>query len=204
MHAPYCAHLILINFTKSKPHCDRRSVGQSALVSSPFSSQRPNFSYCQTVAVLLMWGALSDEKTGLSFVAVIVNSTWRLYLQIYLSPSYTVVCQKSSFPCGYLLFTVLRVILAAILLHEFWYNSCDGHCSVFCLNELCRDLLKYRCDYLGHVVQIWTVCIRSLKWLTWYLLCFSGGGANLCSWGCCCYCVLLRCTAAKDSPEAVA
>jgi hypothetical protein len=27
----------------------------------------PDFYYCQTVAVLLMWGALSEEKTGLSF-----------------------------------------------------------------------------------------------------------------------------------------
>jgi hypothetical protein len=28
---------------------------------------RPNFDYCQTVACLLMWVALSDERTGLSF-----------------------------------------------------------------------------------------------------------------------------------------
>jgi hypothetical protein len=28
---------------------------------------RPDFYYCQIVASLLMWGALSDERTGLSF-----------------------------------------------------------------------------------------------------------------------------------------
>jgi hypothetical protein len=28
---------------------------------------RPDFYYCQTVAGLFMWGALSDERTGLSF-----------------------------------------------------------------------------------------------------------------------------------------
>jgi hypothetical protein len=28
---------------------------------------RPDFYYCQTVAALLMWGAYSDERTGLSF-----------------------------------------------------------------------------------------------------------------------------------------
>jgi hypothetical protein len=28
---------------------------------------RPDFYYCQTVAGLLMWGALSEERTGLSF-----------------------------------------------------------------------------------------------------------------------------------------
>jgi hypothetical protein len=30
----------------------------------------PGFRYCQTVAGLLMWGALSDERTGLSFTTV--------------------------------------------------------------------------------------------------------------------------------------
>jgi hypothetical protein len=29
---------------------------------------RPDLCYCQTVAGLFMWGALSDERTGLSFI----------------------------------------------------------------------------------------------------------------------------------------
>jgi hypothetical protein len=44
--------------------------GQSASVSwskAPISGLRPDFYYCQTVAGLLMWGALADEKMGLSF-----------------------------------------------------------------------------------------------------------------------------------------
>jgi hypothetical protein len=44
--------------------------GQSASLSwnkAPVWGLRPDFYYCQTVADLLMWGALSDEKTGLSF-----------------------------------------------------------------------------------------------------------------------------------------
>jgi hypothetical protein len=43
---------------------------QSASVSwnkAPIWGLRPDFYYCQTVAGLLMWGALSDERTGLSF-----------------------------------------------------------------------------------------------------------------------------------------
>jgi hypothetical protein len=32
---------------------------------------RPDFYYCQTVAGLLMWGALSDERTGLSFTVAL-------------------------------------------------------------------------------------------------------------------------------------
>jgi hypothetical protein len=44
--------------------------GQSASLSSnkaPIWGLRPDFYYCQTVAGLLMWGALCDERTGLSF-----------------------------------------------------------------------------------------------------------------------------------------
>jgi hypothetical protein len=44
--------------------------GQSASLSwfqAPISGPRPNFYYCHTVAGLLMWGAVSDERTDLSF-----------------------------------------------------------------------------------------------------------------------------------------
>jgi hypothetical protein len=44
--------------------------GQSASLSwnkAPICGLWPDFYYCQTVAGLLMWGALSDERTGLSF-----------------------------------------------------------------------------------------------------------------------------------------
>jgi hypothetical protein len=44
--------------------------GQSASVSwniAPIWGLRPDFYYCQTVVGSLIWGALSDERTGLSF-----------------------------------------------------------------------------------------------------------------------------------------
>jgi hypothetical protein len=53
--------------SKSKLCYDLGSVGQSVLVSSTRRDLRPDFYYCQTVAGLLMWGALSDERTGLPF-----------------------------------------------------------------------------------------------------------------------------------------
>jgi hypothetical protein len=34
---------------------------------APIWGFRPDLYYCQTVACLLMWGVLSDERTGLSF-----------------------------------------------------------------------------------------------------------------------------------------
>jgi hypothetical protein len=49
--------------SKSKLCYDQRSVGQSVLV----STLRPDFYYCQTVMGLLMWGTLSDKRTGLPF-----------------------------------------------------------------------------------------------------------------------------------------
>jgi hypothetical protein len=44
--------------------------GQSASLSwnkAPIWDLQPNLYYCQTVAGLLIWGALADERTGLSF-----------------------------------------------------------------------------------------------------------------------------------------
>jgi hypothetical protein len=41
---------------------------------APIWGLRPDLYYCQTVAGLLMWGALSDERTSLSFARVTVSS----------------------------------------------------------------------------------------------------------------------------------
>jgi hypothetical protein len=50
--------------------------GQSASLSwnkAPIWVIRPDFYYCKTVAGLMMFGVLSDEKTGLSFTNVTVS-----------------------------------------------------------------------------------------------------------------------------------
>jgi hypothetical protein len=54
----------------SELYYDRRSVGQSVSLSwyqALIWGLRPDFCYCQTIAGLLMSGALSDERSGLSF-----------------------------------------------------------------------------------------------------------------------------------------
>jgi hypothetical protein len=53
----------LLMWNTSKLYCDRRSVGQSVLVSSTHMGPRTRF-LLLSVAGLLMWGALSDERTG--------------------------------------------------------------------------------------------------------------------------------------------
>jgi hypothetical protein len=94
---------------KSKSHYDRRSVGQSVLVSSPIWGPTPDFCYSQTFAVLSMWDDLSDERTGLSFLAVIISSTWHLYLQLYLSAFYTFldICQESGSLWIYIIYSFI-------------------------------------------------------------------------------------------------
>jgi hypothetical protein len=61
---------IYFNESKLKSRYDRRSVGQSVLVSSPIWVSRPDINYCLTVTVLSMSGAPSDERSGLSSVLV--------------------------------------------------------------------------------------------------------------------------------------
>jgi hypothetical protein len=61
--------------------------GQSASLSwnkAPIWGLRPNLYYCQTVAGLLKWGALSDEMTGLSLV---INSKVKVTLRLTVSQS---------------------------------------------------------------------------------------------------------------------
>jgi hypothetical protein len=55
--------------SKSKSHYDWRSVSLPVLVSSPGWGSWPDVSTCLKVTVLSMWGALSDERSGLSFVS---------------------------------------------------------------------------------------------------------------------------------------
>jgi hypothetical protein len=44
-----------------------QSFSQQDMVSSPIWDSWPDIYYCLTVTVSFLWGALSDEKTGLSF-----------------------------------------------------------------------------------------------------------------------------------------
>jgi hypothetical protein len=63
---PFLLHHLLPSQSQSYITTD----GQSASLSwnkAPIWGLRPDLCYCQTVAGLLIWGALSDERTGLSF-----------------------------------------------------------------------------------------------------------------------------------------
>jgi hypothetical protein len=58
-----------IAILESKSHCDWRSVSQSvSQCVEPRLGLMTRYYYCLTVTVLFLWGAHSDERTGLSFV----------------------------------------------------------------------------------------------------------------------------------------
>jgi hypothetical protein len=59
-----------LTLAESEPESYVTTNGQSASLSwnkGPIWGLRPDFYYRRTVASLLIWGALSDERTGLSF-----------------------------------------------------------------------------------------------------------------------------------------
>jgi hypothetical protein len=57
----------LTHNAKSKLRYDRRSVGQSVLVSSIHLGLTTRFLFVRPLRVFLMWGTLSDERTGPPF-----------------------------------------------------------------------------------------------------------------------------------------
>jgi hypothetical protein len=56
--------------SKPKSHYDWWSVSPYVLVSSPSWNLGPDIAYYLKVAVLSLWGALSDERSSLSFVSI--------------------------------------------------------------------------------------------------------------------------------------
>jgi hypothetical protein len=52
-------HWVPLESNKLKLFCDRLSLGQSVLVSAP------QFLLLSDIAVLMLWGTLPDERTGL-------------------------------------------------------------------------------------------------------------------------------------------
>jgi hypothetical protein len=69
--------------SKSKLCYNRQSVGQSISVSRTHLGLKTTFFFfCLTVAGLLMWGAHSDERMGLSFTMYSVQYIYILHVMI--------------------------------------------------------------------------------------------------------------------------
>jgi hypothetical protein len=60
--------LLMYKWTRSESYVTTDSqLASLSCNKAPMWDLRPDFYYCQTVVRLLMWGALSDQRTGLSF-----------------------------------------------------------------------------------------------------------------------------------------
>jgi hypothetical protein len=68
LQLPLCSTPLFKVKSKSKPCYDWRSVSQYVLVSNSLWNLCPDIIFCLKVAVLSLWGALSDERSGLSLI----------------------------------------------------------------------------------------------------------------------------------------
>jgi hypothetical protein len=134
--------------SQAKSHYDRQPVGQSVLVSSPIWGPRPEFCYCQPLAVLSMWAAILEESMGLSFTTVRISSTHHLYLQFCISAFYIVSYQESG---------SLRIHT----IYRFTCNSSTYVCTI--IQVLCSCRLGKADHALTHAAHV-TTAASSLEW----------------------------------------
>jgi hypothetical protein len=153
--------------------------GQSANVSwneAPIWGLRSDFCYCQTVAGLLMWGTLSDERTGLSFT-IIAGPRQRSHSRVRVlwdsRPSFTVSDSRlpfSSPPTTYR--TTVEVFDPASTLdesleslHGFLYRQARIHGNSYKMIRCHENVFSgsYRSNgYTHYITPSWRlfVCIE--------------------------------------------
>jgi hypothetical protein len=109
--------------SKSKLCYDRRSVGQSVLEKAPIWGLRPDLYYCLTVTGFLMWGAFSDERTGLSFARVTavvsVLSVRTIYILHVIKGMYV-----SMYVCMYVCMYVYTIYTGPLSVQAQYSKSC--------------------------------------------------------------------------------
>jgi hypothetical protein len=122
---------LVVNHLKSQNVSCITTDGQSASLSccqAPILGPRPDFCYCQTVAGLLTWGALSDEKTGLSFI-IAAGSRQRksfsglaVYCENHTEHTNT-LCGQNAESSSYLTGNTLHLCYKAQPVNAVWGNN---------------------------------------------------------------------------------
>jgi hypothetical protein len=94
-----------------------QSVSQYVLVSCPFWCRWPDVCYCLTITVVPLWGALSDERSGLSIVRQ------RLHFQVICQYIYKYLLTFQMFDIQIRVHTVyLRVARGSVVVMALCYN----------------------------------------------------------------------------------
>jgi hypothetical protein len=121
---------------------DRRSVGQSVLVSSPIWGSRPDINYYFTVTVVFsMSGAPSDRRSGVSFVLVTWTASVKfskfaagprqhsIYLSVFITPGERVATTDSWLVTNSAIYLYNRGTWLRLLLRHSRNTSRDVFCA---------------------------------------------------------------------------
>jgi hypothetical protein len=168
-----------LSYVKSEFECYITTDGQSASLSwnkTPVWDLRPDFYYCQTVASLLMWGALSDERTDLSF-PIAPGPRQRSHFRVRLPwdswPYFTVSDSKLPFSSPPITGRVTVEVLDPASTRESESITCpfisrcepntEHHLQQSVCHYLFHPLLRNVCQYLGNALISTSVFVATKR-----------------------------------------
>jgi hypothetical protein len=93
---------------------DGQSVSQYAMVSSPLWDLRPDITSCRKVAVLFLWGAFSDERTGVQVAVQSLNGPSRTEPVTILHSIVNIILSSSNLKAQVPVFIFLRKTVAKL------------------------------------------------------------------------------------------
>jgi hypothetical protein len=122
LHSVACRILFTDRLTQSQSQIHVTTDDQSASLSwnkAPIWGVRPDFHYCQTIAGLLIWGALSDERSGLSLTNYTHNVSPLCRLEMDRTENTAFIVGEARLPRGVLGTSYMSVNMTKqLLLHK--------------------------------------------------------------------------------------
>jgi hypothetical protein len=135
-------------------------VSQYVLVSRPIWGSWPDIYYCLTVTGFFLWGALSEERTGLSFVYAAGPCQRSLSrVRVAWDSPWEHVCLRSRYSVTALVYFLISTSFPAVGLHTTilfneWYRFPK---FLFIFSWLCVRLIP-----LTDQLVMWPKCLHQL------------------------------------------